>query len=150
MRDLTQRRVECNSNCHQVRPDSGVHFTPISCDLGSLSGPSSFSFSLLGGSRLVVSAMDTYVNVKLLLPPRQSRGVSQLTSSDRRRWRELRSVSAENGFCQADSVSQPVFKMSIQRRYDSAASARRTVGAGSRTSTICILTSDGFGDAGRR
>ncbi|MDD5332293.1 MAG: hypothetical protein PHS32_00990, partial [Rhodoferax sp.] len=43
--------------------------------------PSSFSFRLLGGSRLVVSAMDTYVYVKLLLPPRQSRGISHLISS---------------------------------------------------------------------
>jgi len=36
---------------------------------------------LLGGSRLKVSAMDTPVNVKLLMPPRQSRGVSQRTSN---------------------------------------------------------------------
>ncbi len=41
--------------------------------------PFSCSFRLLGGSRLEVSAMDTYVYVKLLLPPRQSRGVSPLT-----------------------------------------------------------------------
>jgi len=36
------------------------------------------SFRLLGGSRLEVSAMDThtYANVKLLLSPRQSRGIT--------------------------------------------------------------------------
>jgi hypothetical protein len=61
---------------HWIVPQQGKNHSEIDEEPNFLFCPSSFSFRLLGGSRLRVSAMDihTYVKVKLLLSPRQSRG----------------------------------------------------------------------------
>jgi len=68
-RSVNQTRNNCLNLNRASHPDSGriEHMNAVR-----------FSSGLLGGSRLVVSAMDidTDANVKLLLSPRKSRGIT--------------------------------------------------------------------------